>query len=122
MKSDLFAELLAAANDALEHAKGKRDLRSTTLPRLPDPMSAQDVRRVRERLQASQAILARYLNVSTKLVQAWEAEERSPSGPALVLLRLIEQQPGLVEIIGAERRGARNGATKAILRRKLAAR
>jgi putative transcriptional regulator len=122
MKSDLFAELLAAANDALEHAKGKRDLRSTTLPRLPDPMSADDVRRVRERLQASQAVLARYLNVSTKLVQAWEAEERSPSGPALVLLRLIEQQPGLAQIIGAEKRGTKDDRTKAIVRRKLAAR
>jgi putative transcriptional regulator len=122
MKSDLFAELLAAANDALEHAKGKRDLRSTTLPRLPDPMSADDVRHVRERLQASQAVLARYLNVSTKLVQAWEAEERSPSGPALVLLRLIEQQPGLVEILGTESRSSKNRKTKAVARRKLAVR
>jgi len=99
MKSEVFAELLAAANDALQHSKGKRDLRTTSLPRQPDPMTATEVRRLRERLQASQAILARYLNVSTKLVQAWEAAERTPSGPALVLLRLLEKQPAILDTI-----------------------
>lgn len=97
MKSETFAELLAAANDALEHSKGRRSLRSTTLPRPVEPMSAKEVRAVRDSLQASQAVLARYLNVSTKLVQAWESEQRAPSGPALVLLRIIKQQPGLVD-------------------------
>jgi putative transcriptional regulator len=122
MKPDLFAELLAAANDALEHAKGKRDLRSTALPRLPDPMSADDVRQVRDRLQASQAVLARYLNVSTKLVQAWESKERTPSGPALVLLRLIEQQPGLVSMFHSPSWKVSKGATKRVVKKRLATR
>jgi putative transcriptional regulator len=99
MKPELFAELLTAANQALEHARGKRSLRSTALPQPPAPMTAKDVRAVRDRLQASQGVLARCLNVSTKLVQAWEAGERTPSGPALVLLRMVEQQPGLVEML-----------------------
>jgi hypothetical protein len=59
MKSDTFVELLAAATDALEHAKGRRDLRSTTLPRAVEPMGAKGVRSVRDSLQASQAVLAR---------------------------------------------------------------
>jgi putative transcriptional regulator len=101
MKPELFAELLDAANQALEHSQGKRDLRSTTLPPAPKPMTARDVRGARSVLQASQGVLARYLNVSTKLVQAWEAGERVPSGPALVLLRMIEQQPGLVDMFHA---------------------
>src|ERR1019366_9427025 len=98
MKPELFAELLTAADQALEHARGKRSLRSSALPQPPASMTAKDVREVRDRLQASQGVLARCLNVSTKLVQAWEAGERTPSGPALVLLRLVEmfysQQPG----------------------------
>ena len=113
MKSEMFAELLAAANDALEHAKGRRDLRSTTLPRPVKPMSAKEVRSVRDSLQASQAVLARYLNVSTKLVQAWEAEQRAPAGPALVLLRIIKQQPGLVDTFYAEDDRAHSGSAKA---------
>ncbi|MGH7633906.1 MAG: helix-turn-helix domain-containing protein, partial [Gemmatimonadaceae bacterium] len=82
-------------------SQGKRNLRSMTLPPVPKPMSAKDVRGTRRILQASQGVLARYLNVSTKLVQAWEAGERVPSGPALVLLRMIEQQPGLVDMFHA---------------------
>ena len=101
MKPELFAELLTAANQALEHAKGKRSLRTAALPQSPEPMTAAQVRHVRESLQASQAVLARYLNVSTKLVQAWEANERTASGPALVLLRIIEKQPGLVDTLYA---------------------
>jgi DNA-binding XRE family transcriptional regulator len=60
-------------------------------------MDAEEVREVRETLQASQAVFAHYLNVSTKLVQAWEARRRRPEGPALVLLRMMKQQPGLVD-------------------------
>jgi putative transcriptional regulator len=106
MKPELFAELLTAANQALEHARGKRSLRSTELPQPPAPMTAKDVRAVRDRLQASQGVLARCLNVSTKLVQAWEAGERTPSGPALVLLRMVEQQPRLVEMLYSHQPGA----------------
>ena len=48
---------------------------------------------------ASQAVFARYLNVSTKLVQAWEANHRTPDGPALVLLHIAARQPHLIESV-----------------------
>ena len=44
-----------------------------------------------------QAVFGRYLNVSTKLVQAWEANRRRPEGPALVALHIAAEQPGLLE-------------------------
>src|SRR5574341_2187700 len=93
MKRATFLELLQSAAQALEHAQGKRDLRTTVLPPPPAPVSAAQVRRIRKKLRASQAVFARYLNVSTKLVQAWEADRRSPEGPALILLRLGENDP-----------------------------
>jgi len=93
MKREVFAELLKSVEQALEHAQGKRELRTTVLPAVPSPVTGAQVRRIRQRLNASQAVFARYLNVSTKLVQAWEAERRSPDGPALVLLRLAERDP-----------------------------
>jgi DNA-binding transcriptional regulator YiaG len=55
------------------------------------------VKRVRASLHASQAVFARYLNVSTKLVQAWEANRRTPEGPALVLLHIAARQPQMIE-------------------------
>lgn len=96
MERKLFEELLESANEALAHAKGKRDLRTTVLSAPPKPMGARDVRRLRERLDASQTVFAAYLNVSTKLVQAWEADRRTPEGAALRLLRLAEQAPELL--------------------------
>jgi len=96
MDDKLFGELLDSAKEALEHAEGKLDLRTTTLPPEPKPMTSAEVKRLRKRLNASQSVFARCLNVSPKLVQAWEANRRTPEGPALLLLRLAEQRPAFV--------------------------
>src|SRR5688572_22361331 len=96
MKEDLFAELVRSANEALEHAQGKRELRTTVLPDPPEPMAAGEIRKLRATFHASQAVFARYLNVSTKLVQAWEAQRRRPEGAALKLLRLAQRQPAVL--------------------------
>jgi len=96
MKDNLFAELMQSATEALEHARGKRDLRTTILPEPPKPMKSREIKRLRERVHASQAVFASGLNVSTKLVQAWEADRRKPEGSALRLLRLAENYPALV--------------------------
>ena len=99
MKNEMFAELLGSAHEALEHAQGKRSLRTTTLPLPPKSLNGRAVKRVRASLHASQAVFARYLNVSTKLVQAWEANRRTPDGPALVLLHIAARQPHLMESV-----------------------
>src|SRR5437667_12609432 len=96
MDQKLFAGLLESANEALEHAKGKRELRTTELPPPPRRVDGRGIRRLRTRLKMSQAVFARCLNVSTKLVQAWEADRRRPEGPALLLVRLVERNPALV--------------------------
>ena len=99
MKDETFTELLGSAHEALEHAQGKRTLRTTTLPLPPKSLNGRAVKRVRASLHASQAVFARYLNVSTKLVQAWEANRRTPDGPALVLLHIAARQPHLIESV-----------------------
>jgi len=91
-----FAELVGAMSDALEHVRGKRELRTTVLPAPPRPMTAADIRRLRERVRASQAVFASYLNVSTRLVQAWEAGRRTPDGAALRLLSIAARMPAIV--------------------------
>jgi putative transcriptional regulator len=95
MDSATFGRLAASLTQALEHVQGKRELRTTVLPAPPPPLGARDVRRMRDDLQASQGVFARYLNVSTKLVQAWEGGRRTPEGPALLLLHLVAQDPAL---------------------------
>jgi putative transcriptional regulator len=111
MKAEVFGELLESAREALAHAQGKASLRTTVLPPAPRPMRGRDVRKLRDHVKASQAVFARYLNVSTKLVQAWEAERRRPDGAALVLLRLCEQNPALLVTGAVPRRPARRART-----------
>lgn len=96
MNEKLFAELMKSAGQALEHAEGKRDLRTTVLPAAPKRMSAGEIRRLRRELNASQAVFAHYCNVSTKLVQAWEGGRRQADGPALLLLRLAQTNPAIL--------------------------
>lgn len=50
MKRELFAELMESMGEALEHARGKRDLRTTVLPAAPAAMSADDIRALRNKL------------------------------------------------------------------------
>jgi putative transcriptional regulator len=52
------------------------------------PVSAEDIQNLREREGISQAVLARHLNVGTKLVSDWERGIKRPSGPSLKLLVL----------------------------------
>jgi putative transcriptional regulator len=96
MKTDVFAALLESTEEALARASGKRQLRTTVLPGAPKAIGADDVRALREQLNASQAVFAHYLNVSTKLVQAWESSRRRPDGAALRLLEIAERDPRVV--------------------------
>ncbi len=96
MKTELFSELMESARDALEHARGKQELRTTVLPGPPELMVAKEIRAFREQVNASQSVFAHYLNVSTKLVQAWESNRRRPEGAALRLLELAKRDPQFV--------------------------
>jgi putative transcriptional regulator len=51
-------------------------------------VSGEDIQKLREREGVSQAVLARHLNVGTKLVSDWERAVKRPSGPSLKLLVL----------------------------------
>jgi putative transcriptional regulator len=64
-----------------------RDLDAFCLTPVGDITGA-DIQRLRERENVSQAILARHLNVGTKLVSDWERGVKRPSGPSLKLLVL----------------------------------
>jgi putative transcriptional regulator len=55
------------------------------------PLTAQEIRALREREGASQAVFARYLNVTTGLVSQWERGEKHPQGSSLKLLALVER-------------------------------
>jgi len=53
------------------------------------PIPAKKIRQLRLREGVSQAVFARYLNVSTGLVSQWERGEKRPQGASLKLLNLV---------------------------------
>lgn len=97
MRESEFEALMGALDEVVEHHAGrKRDLRTTIVPVPPSPITASEVRKLRERVRASQALFARVLNVKPSTVQAWESGYRSPDGGNLKLLRLGEEHPEIV--------------------------
>ncbi|MCU0869872.1 MAG: DNA-binding transcriptional regulator [Burkholderiales bacterium] len=63
-----------------------------------EPLEPDDIKRIRESSQVSQAVFARLLNTSVSTVQKWEIGQKRPTGTALKLLRLVEKR-GLEVII-----------------------
>ena len=53
------------------------------------PLKPTEIRALRLREGASQAVFARYLNVTTGLVSQWERGEKRPQGASLKLLALV---------------------------------
>lgn len=60
-----------------------------------EPVPAYDsasIRALRERFQLSQSVLAALLNTSDSTVRKWEQGDKSPSGPSLKLLNLLDRK------------------------------
>lgn len=55
-----------------------------------EQFGAAEIKALREREGASQAVLARYLNVTVSSVGQWERGEKRPAGAALKLLSLAK--------------------------------
>ena len=74
------------------------NLRTTTV-KLPDPLpawSGAQVRAVRQKLGASQAVFAALLDVPLRTVSSRENNQRKPSAAGLKLLHVAERHPEAV--------------------------
>jgi len=54
--------------------------------------SASQIKQIRTRSKASQAVFAAYLNTSRSTVQKWEQGVKKPNGAALKLLNLVDRK------------------------------
>lgn len=72
------------------------DLRAVEIPPRPKPMKPADIRSLRASLNASQALLARLLNVSSNAVESWEQGIRQPRQATLKLLHIARKNPGIL--------------------------
>jgi putative transcriptional regulator len=96
-KVRIFEQLKESLQDARSFEKGAKgkavDLRVARIPRVPERMTPQKIREIRNSLNASQPLFALLLNVSPKAVQSWEQGLRRPRTAALKLLTIAQKNP-----------------------------
>jgi putative transcriptional regulator len=54
-------------------------------------LSATQIKRLRSKNKASQAVFAAFLNTSVSTVQKWESGDKKPNGPSMKLLNLVDK-------------------------------
>lgn len=72
------------------------NLRVQELPPPPKRIKPREIKQIRNALNASQAIFAKALNVSTRAVQSWEQGDRIPSHATLKLLAIAKVHPEIL--------------------------
>ncbi|QPK64102.1 DNA-binding transcriptional regulator [Methylomonas sp. LL1] len=99
MKKQYRSRLMASVHETAEglHEAGimdKRTMREFDEMCLTPvkPLQPEEIRALRQREQASQAVFARHLNVTTGLVSQWERGEKHPKGASLKLLSLVAKK------------------------------
>lgn len=90
MKEQAFQELTKSIRQAGQIRRGALRAAGVTNFR------PADVKRIREKLKASQTEFALMIGVSVATLRNWEQGRRTPDGPALALLRVASRNPRAV--------------------------
>jgi putative transcriptional regulator len=84
--------------DKATHEKITIRLLGPQAPSTAEPISGEEIRTLRKRANLSQAVFARYLNLTVGYVSQLERGTKQPKGPALALLNVIRRK-GLEAIL-----------------------
>ena len=89
----LYEELTQGLSSAIDaHRTGKKMReRTISIPELKR-YAADDIRRIRKKAGLTQELLAAFMGVSHKTVEAWERGVNQPTGPACRLLSMLEEE------------------------------
>jgi putative transcriptional regulator len=89
-------EFMQAVGQVRDHVTGRRKITMRTVgvsvPQA-DKIGARQIRSIRTRLNVSQEVFARMLNVPIVTEASWEKGRRNPSGAALRLLQIARNKP-----------------------------
>ena len=97
-KRNLFAELTEGFDALAAERRGKVTLRRHTVELAPAPeVSAGELVALRERLNLSRGVFARYLRTNPRTLENWEQGRAKPNAQAALLIRMVEHYPDTVE-------------------------
>jgi putative transcriptional regulator len=93
--SDAFQQIHAGLLDAINHAKGED---SQVIVHHSENIN---VKAIREKTGLSQQKFCVTLGISMNTLQHWEQGVSNPRGTAKVLLKIVEQNPHIMNAIGS---------------------
>ena len=97
-KRNLFDELNESFSALADRRAGKRTLRTHTVKLKAVPkLSAGELTALREKMNLSRTLLARYLRTNPRTLENWEQGRASPNAQAALLIRLVQRYPDTVE-------------------------
>ena len=88
--SRAFESIKQGLDEALAFSKGKKG------KAVVHKFSPVDVKNVRANVGMSQSEFASAFGISVSTLRHWERGDRTPQGPALVLLNVVEKEPKAV--------------------------
>ncbi|CAH2840393.1 NadS family protein [Salmonella enterica] len=91
--NQFFDDLMTSVNQAVAISKGEMEPARVT--KIPVP----DVKAIRAKAGYKQKDFAQLVGVSPSLVEAWEQHRRVPSGSALKILKMLENNPNLIHAL-----------------------
>ncbi len=98
MKRNVFAELTEGFDALKAGREGKRTLRTHAVEIKPAPLvTAKELVRVREKLNLSRPVFARYLRTNERTLENWEQGRAKPNAQASLLIRMVARYPDTVE-------------------------
>lgn len=88
--SSAFNSIKQGLDEALEFSKGKKG------KAIVHEFSPVDVKNIRAKIGMSQNEFASAFGISVSTLRHWERGDRTPNGPALVLLNVVSKEPNAV--------------------------
>ena len=97
-KRNLMAELKEGFLALADQRTSKRTLRTHVVQTTATPkMSAKELSALRERMNLSRALFAKYLRTNVRTLENWEQGRARPNAQAALLIRMVDRYPDTVE-------------------------
>lgn len=97
----LFDDIKTGLGQAIEYEKGNLKVKTTLLTVEPvESFQPDEIRSIRNSTGLTQIMFAKFMGVSVKTVEAWEAGRNHPEGAACRLLSMTRSDPAFPQKSG----------------------
>ena len=101
-KRDLFAEMMEGIGEMKAQREGKITLRQHRVKAQEAPaVTPQEIVAIRERHHMSQEVFARHIRTKPATLKNWEQAKASPNPQAVMLLKLVDKYPDMLDRLEA---------------------